>query len=218
MGVVGYRCPTSGEDVTTAIETSKDTLVKMRAMDLTIWVWCPHCMAGHQIKPADAVLEGEIQTIFGSQSLIATDALRTARRAHTLIEIAAIGLVRLHVPSHGADEAFEECSIAPSGGSRLRTGRAARGARRRRPTSRPASRAPLGTAQVRSVLDGRTVQLTDGREVRLAGIEVPPKRQRAKSGAGNAGVRPRHCIAAAGRRQRPLRQGRGAGFGGTGGG
>jgi hypothetical protein len=26
-------------------------------------------MAGHQIKPADAVLEGEIQTIFGSQSL-----------------------------------------------------------------------------------------------------------------------------------------------------
>ena len=31
----------------------------------------------------------------------------------------------------------------------------------------------LGTAQVRSVLDGRTVQLTDGREVRLAGIEAP---------------------------------------------
>ena len=29
-------------------------------MDLTIWVWCPHCMAGHQIKPADAVLEDEI--------------------------------------------------------------------------------------------------------------------------------------------------------------
>jgi endonuclease YncB( thermonuclease family) len=31
----------------------------------------------------------------------------------------------------------------------------------------------LGTVQVRSVLDGGTVQLTDGREVRLAGIEVP---------------------------------------------
>ena len=72
MGVVGYRCPTSGEEVTTAIETSKDTLVKMRAMDLTIWVWCPHCMAGHQIKPAEVVLEGEIQTIFGSPSLAAT--------------------------------------------------------------------------------------------------------------------------------------------------
>ena len=59
MSVVRYRCPTSGEEVTTAIETGNDTLVKMRAMDLTIWVWCPHCMAGHQIKPAEAVLEGE---------------------------------------------------------------------------------------------------------------------------------------------------------------
>jgi hypothetical protein len=69
MGVVGYRCPTSGGNVTTAIETSKDTLVKMRTMDLTIWVWCPHCMAGHQINPANAVLEGEIQAVF-SASLI----------------------------------------------------------------------------------------------------------------------------------------------------
>ena len=62
MGVVCYRCPTSGEEVTTAIETGNDTLVKMRAMDLTIWVWCPHCMAGHQIKPAEAILEDEIKT------------------------------------------------------------------------------------------------------------------------------------------------------------
>ncbi len=31
----------------------------------------------------------------------------------------------------------------------------------------------LGTGQVHSVLDGRTLQLTDGREVRLAGIEAP---------------------------------------------
>jgi hypothetical protein len=62
MSVVRYRCPTSGEEVATAIETGKDTLVKMRAMDLTIWVWCPHCMAGHQIKPAEAVLEGEMRT------------------------------------------------------------------------------------------------------------------------------------------------------------
>ncbi|MBX9826315.1 MAG: hypothetical protein K2Z80_14335 [Xanthobacteraceae bacterium] len=62
MSVVCYRCPKTGEEVTTAIETSKDTLVKMRAMDLTMWVWCPHCMAGHQIKPADASLEDEIKT------------------------------------------------------------------------------------------------------------------------------------------------------------
>lgn len=59
MGVVGYRCPASGEAVTTAIKTSKDTLVRMRALDLTIWVWCPHCLAGHKIKPGEARLEGE---------------------------------------------------------------------------------------------------------------------------------------------------------------
>jgi hypothetical protein len=63
MGVVGYRCPASGEEVTTAIETRSDVLVKMRAMDLTIWVWCPHCMAGHQITPAEAVLEDEITAV-----------------------------------------------------------------------------------------------------------------------------------------------------------
>ena len=69
MGVVCYRCPTTGEDVTTAIETKTDVLVKMRALDPSIWVWCPHCMAGHQIKPADAILENEIQT-FRSPSLV----------------------------------------------------------------------------------------------------------------------------------------------------
>lgn len=69
MSVVCYRCPTTGEDVSTAIETRTDILVKMRAMDLSIWVWCPHCMAGHQIKPADAVLEDETRTI-PSPSLI----------------------------------------------------------------------------------------------------------------------------------------------------
>jgi hypothetical protein len=69
MSVVCYRCPTTGEDVSTAIETRTDVLIKMRAMDLSIWVWCPHCMAGHQIKPADAVLEDENRDI-PSPSLI----------------------------------------------------------------------------------------------------------------------------------------------------
>jgi hypothetical protein len=63
MGVIGYHCQSSGEDVTTAIETKKDVLVKMRAMDLTIWVWCPHCMAGHQIKPGDAILVDDVETV-----------------------------------------------------------------------------------------------------------------------------------------------------------
>ena len=49
-----------------------------------------------------------------------------------------------------------------------------------KPACKPAT---LGTAQVRSVLDGRTVQLTDGREVRLAGIEVPQKHDGAAKAA-----------------------------------
>lgn len=61
MSSVRYKCPASGEEVETAIETKKDVLVRMRSMDLTIWVWCPHCMAGHQIKPADAVLEDDVE-------------------------------------------------------------------------------------------------------------------------------------------------------------
>jgi hypothetical protein len=63
MGLVCYRCPTSGENVSTAIETRSDVLVKMREKDLTLWVWCPHCMAGHQIKPAEAVLQDELRTV-----------------------------------------------------------------------------------------------------------------------------------------------------------
>jgi hypothetical protein len=59
MGVVRYRCPSTDEEVTTAIQTGHDVLVRMRAMDLTIWVWCPHCMAGHQIKPSQAILEDD---------------------------------------------------------------------------------------------------------------------------------------------------------------
>ena len=68
MSVIRYRCPKSREQVETAIETRKDALVRMRTMDLTIWVWCPHCMTGHQIKPADAMLEDDSVTT-GSPSL-----------------------------------------------------------------------------------------------------------------------------------------------------
>jgi len=61
MGLVSYRCPTSGENVSTAIETRSDVLVKMREKALSLWVWCPHCMAGHQIKPAEALLQDEFR-------------------------------------------------------------------------------------------------------------------------------------------------------------
>src|SRR5262245_48586665 len=43
---------------------------------------------------------------------------------------------------------------------------------------------PIGTGAVKSVVDGRTFVLTDGREVRLAGIEVP----RADDGGAHAGA------------------------------
>src|SRR5712671_3109965 len=33
--------------------------------------------------------------------------------------------------------------------------------------------AAIGAGEVRTVIDGRTVQLSDGRQLRLAGIEVP---------------------------------------------
>jgi hypothetical protein len=59
MSVVRYRCPNTDEEVTTAIETGNDVLFKMRSMDLKIWVWCPHCMAGHTISPKDAILEDQ---------------------------------------------------------------------------------------------------------------------------------------------------------------
>ena len=57
MGVVRYQCPSTKEEVTTAIETGNDTLFRMKQMGMKIWVWCPHCMAGHQIRPTDAVLQ-----------------------------------------------------------------------------------------------------------------------------------------------------------------
>jgi len=61
MAVVRYRCPTSGEYVTTSIETSDETLARMSATGLIIWAWCPQCMSGHQIKAADATLQTEIE-------------------------------------------------------------------------------------------------------------------------------------------------------------
>jgi hypothetical protein len=57
MSVMRYRCPESGKDVTTAIETGANVLIRMCAMDLSLPVWCPHCMSGHQIKALDTFLD-----------------------------------------------------------------------------------------------------------------------------------------------------------------
>jgi hypothetical protein len=51
-----YRCPTTNDEITTAIETGRDVLSRMTARNLKIWVWCPHCVSGHQIRAADALL------------------------------------------------------------------------------------------------------------------------------------------------------------------
>jgi hypothetical protein len=72
MSVVRYRCPSTEEEVTTAIETGNDVLFKMRSMDLKIWVWCPHCMAGHTINPKDAILED--QTVLSESELSPSEA------------------------------------------------------------------------------------------------------------------------------------------------
>ena len=65
MSVVAYRCPTTNEDVTTSIEASKDTLLRMRDSKLTIWAWCPHCMAGHVISPdsANILEDGDLSSL-----------------------------------------------------------------------------------------------------------------------------------------------------------
>ena len=59
MSLVSYRCPTTRGEVTTTIEARQDTLSRMKAMNLKILVWCPHCLTSHQIKASDAVVHDE---------------------------------------------------------------------------------------------------------------------------------------------------------------
>jgi hypothetical protein len=57
--VVSYRCPKTDDEIVTTIQADKDVLRRMQMMKLTIWVWCPHCMAGHQIKAGQAHAQEE---------------------------------------------------------------------------------------------------------------------------------------------------------------
>ena len=50
-----YLCPNGNRDVTTSIQTDLATLLEMR--DLKISVWCPHCVAPHQICASEAYLD-----------------------------------------------------------------------------------------------------------------------------------------------------------------
>ena len=57
MSVVSYQCPNTENEVVTAIESDDLTLKRMQASKLSLWVWCPHCMAGHQISAEDARIQ-----------------------------------------------------------------------------------------------------------------------------------------------------------------
>ena len=61
MSVVSYGCPRTGDEVETAIQADRLTLQRMQSMQLTIWVWCPHCMAGHQINASEAKVQENAQ-------------------------------------------------------------------------------------------------------------------------------------------------------------
>jgi L-rhamnose isomerase len=50
MSLIGFRCPNTGREVTTGIDTEREQLARMRK--LRISVSCPDCPDGHGI-PAD---------------------------------------------------------------------------------------------------------------------------------------------------------------------
>ena len=116
------------------------------------------------------------------------------------------------VPSHSADGAFEAWCSALSRRSGLRLARARRGAAQA-DDSRLASRHAIGTATVRAVIDGRTVQL-DGRPRGPAGRHRGAARRRPQGARWK-----RWCPGATvtllrlGAGNRPLRPDRGAGRG-----
>jgi hypothetical protein len=69
MGVVWCRCPSSGRKIETSIESTAETLVKMRKMHLSFSVWCPHCRINHQMQATDAtVADTSAGTSAGSQA------------------------------------------------------------------------------------------------------------------------------------------------------
>jgi hypothetical protein len=47
MSVLKYRCPTTSHEVATAIDTDRDSVVRMKALKVS--VACPYCPEGHRI-------------------------------------------------------------------------------------------------------------------------------------------------------------------------
>jgi hypothetical protein len=56
MSVLKYRCPHKAIEVSTAINTDRSALARLR--DLKLAVWCPCCDTGHSI-PANKMYFGD---------------------------------------------------------------------------------------------------------------------------------------------------------------
>ena len=191
----------------------------MRAMDLTIWVWCPHCMAGHQIKPADAVLEGEIQTVLQPVADRGLSRARLRRARYRLSHSMARSATgrRATMPPRSGIALMRRSGSGPLSyrvALGLRAGRAARG----RGAGRRQAGLHAGDDRHRPGAGG--ARWPDRAACRRP--RGPARRHRSPAGrapiggAGNAGVRAAtSCPDAAWPGHRPLRPGCGAGGGAT---
>jgi hypothetical protein len=54
MSLIGFRCPNTGREVTTGIDTHRSQLQRMRT--LKILVFCPDCADGHGIRANEMFL------------------------------------------------------------------------------------------------------------------------------------------------------------------
>ena len=56
MSVLKYRCPQKSIEVSTAIDTDRSVLERLRELKLS--VWCPSCSTGHSV-PANEMYFGD---------------------------------------------------------------------------------------------------------------------------------------------------------------
>jgi hypothetical protein len=57
MSLIGFRCPNTGREVTTGIDTDHAQLARMRKLKIS--VSCPDCPDGHGIPADEMYLVGE---------------------------------------------------------------------------------------------------------------------------------------------------------------
>lgn len=59
MGEVSIRCPVTGQNIATGIDTDKSSLAL--TPEFVGRIFCPHCNTEHEWTKADAMIEGEQQ-------------------------------------------------------------------------------------------------------------------------------------------------------------